>query len=227
MKKITRIYYKLPLDSIPFKEIPSLEEVVSEFVYCSLFSLIDFTRLDLNLLRVYDLFDKDVKNLDEIQSNELLFGEVVSDRLPLRGKGKCIKLGSIEEAISPESLPDLKYNSSDNWFYMKEGNYVVLSGIRSEFEKVNHLERIAIYGENIIRLRIVIELLKKNVKRGLLTLSVEEYKEIGFKALRADPSMVRANDRLIMDGIDNWVPSMLTTPLYEDIPKQYRGKIKG
>lgn len=107
-----------------------------------------------------------------------------------------------------------------------EGFGATANGIRSEFEKVKHLEGIAIYGDNIIRLRIVIELLKRNVKKGLITLSVEDYKEIGYKVLRTDPSLLKSSEDIIVDGVNNWVPSMLLIPLYEDVPTKYRGKIR-
>jgi len=225
MKNITTTYYKFTLESIPFKEIPSLENITAKFLYCSLFPLVDFMRLDLCLLTVYNLFDHDNLSPKDIQGAQHLFGDVISDKLPVRGKAKCIKVGSEEREISPENLPHLKYNSSDNWFYMKNGNYVAMHGIKSQFESVKHLEGISIYAENILRLRIVVELLKRNVKEGILALSEDEYKKIGFKVLRSDPSLIRADDKLIRDGVDNWISSMLEMPLYEDIPSQYRGRI--
>ncbi|RQO80219.1 hypothetical protein DBR40_00960 [Pedobacter sp. KBW01] len=109
---------------------------------------------------------------------------------------------------------------------MKDGKYVILSGIKSELEKVRHLEGISIYGDNIIRLRLVIELLKKNVKRGLINLSEEDYKELAYKVLRTDPTLLRTDDSLIEDGVNNWLSPMLLTPLYEDILQQDRGKVK-
>ncbi|ACU05918.1 hypothetical protein [Pedobacter heparinus] len=227
----TITYYKLPLGSIPFKEIKSLENLDLKFIYCSSFPLIDFMNLNFQMVSVYDPFYNDVADVHELNEANLLFGKVVSDKLSMRGTAKCIKVGSIEKDISKEDLPHLKYSNNNdpetgNWFYMKEGKYVIFHGIRSEFEKVKHLEGIAIYGDNIIRLRIVIELLKRNVKKGLITLSVEDYKEIGYKVLRTDPSLLKSSEDIIVDGVNNWVPSMLLIPLYEDVPTKYRGKIR-
>jgi hypothetical protein len=232
MKKVTETYYKLPIGSIPFKEIPSLEEFSAEYVYCSSFPLIEFMTLDFHLVSVYNVFDNDIREIKELQSEELLFGKVVADKPSTRGKAKCIKIGSEEKNIDKVDLPHLRYNSSDrnllsgNWFYMKDGKYVILSGIKSELEKVRHLEGISIYGDNIIRLRLVIELLKKNVKRGLINLSEEDYKGLAYKVLRTDPTLLRTDDSLIEDGVNNWLSPMLLTPLYEDILPQDRGKVK-
>lgn len=223
-------YYKLPVSNIPFNEIPSLESISYDYIYCSSFPLIGFMGLDFYLISVYNVFDTQIVDLSELPEKELLFGQVVSEKLPTRGKYKCLKINSVEQEISAKTLPDLKYSpentytSQGKWFYLKEGKYVILAGIRSEFEKVNHLEGISIYGENIIRLRIVMELLKKNVKKGKLTLSIEDYKNIAYKVLRSDPVLSRADESMLKDGVNNWVPSMLSTPLYEDIPKDIRGK---
>ncbi|HYF66982.1 MAG TPA: hypothetical protein VD884_02550 [Ohtaekwangia sp.] len=187
--------------------------------------------LDYDLLSVYEAFDNDIGNLDELKKKELLFGKVVSDKLASRGKVKCIKVGSIHKNISKKDLPHLKYNSSDinqldgSWFYMKDGKYVIFSGIKSELKKIRHLEGIAVYGDNIIRLRLVIELLKKNVKNGLLTLSEQDYKNIAYKVLKTDPTLLKSDESIIEDGVNNWLPTMLLIPLYEDILSENRGRI--
>ena len=187
--------------------------------------------LDFHLLSIYNAFDNKVGSVSELKSKELLFGKVVSDRLPIRGKVKCLKIAFLEESISKEDLPHLKYNSSDtnqltgNWFYMKDGQYVILSGIKSDFKKVSHLEGISIYGDNIIRLRLVIELLKKNVKKGLLSLSVQDYKNIAYKVLRTDPTLLKSDEDIIYDGVNNWIPGMLLIPVHEDILPENRGRV--
>ncbi|MBB6130390.1 hypothetical protein [Mucilaginibacter lappiensis] len=230
MKEIITTYYRLPIGSIPFHEIPSLEDFNYEYIYCSSFPLIDFMGLDFYLVSVFNIFDNDFTGLDDFEKKELLFGQVVSDKLSTRGKAKCLKAGAITSEISETNLPDLKYSSSNtnpkdgNWFYMKEGKYVIFSGIKSEYEKVIHLEGIALYGDNIIRLRIVIELLKKNVKDGLLELFESDYKNIAYKVLRTDPTLLKTDNNTIWDGVNNWLPSMLSTPLYEDIPEEKKGK---
>ena len=231
MKEIIITYYKLPIGSIPFHEIPSLEKLNLEYVYCSSFSLMQFMGLDFQLASVFNAFDNAIMTIDDFKTKELLFGQVVSDKFSMRGKSKCIKLGTHAGIISATDLPNLKYsprnlNSNEgNWFYMSDGKYLILSGIKSEYEKVKHLEGIALYGDNIIRLRIVIEMLKKNVKSGLLKLSESDYKNIAYKVLRTDPTLLKTDEDLIWDGVNNWVPSMLSIPLYEDIPMDKRGKV--
>jgi len=231
MEKLTVTYYKFPLASIPFKDLPSLQSLNYKYIYCSSFPLIRFMGLDYHLLSVYNIFDDEAGSINDLQDKELLFGQVVSTKLSNRGSAKCIKIGSVEKHILKEDLPYLKYNSgvdvspSGKWFYMKDGNYVVLKGIKSEYEKVKHLEGIAIYGDNIVRLRVVIELLKKKVNSGKLNLTDEEYKTIAYKVLRTDPTLLKSDEAIIREGVNNWLPSMLSTPLYSDIPTEYRGKL--
>ena len=67
-------------------------------------------------------------------------------------------------------------------------------------------------------------MLKKNVKKGLIKLSEADYKDIGYQVLRADPTLIKTDGNTIRDGVNNWIPSMLLTPLYEDIAKEKRGK---
>jgi len=128
-------------------------------------------------------------------------------------------------------VPDLKYSANvncspeGNWFYMKEGNYMIFSSIKSEFEKVRHLEGISMYDDSIIRLRVVIELLKKKVKQGKVKLSIEDYKNVAYEVLLSDPVLARADENMLKSGVNNWVPCMLSTPLYEDVPKNIRGKV--
>jgi len=230
MKKLPVTYYKLPLGSIPFEELPSLEDVGYEYVYCKSLPLAEFMGLDYHLLSVYDLLDVEI-DVADLKEGSLLFGEVVSDKLSTRGKAKCVKLSEVNENISKDDLPYLKYSpgndysSEGKWFYMKDGDYVILKGIRSEYERVKHLEGIAIYGDNIVRLRIVIELLKRNVERGIIKLSFDQYKDIAYKVLRTDPTLLKSDESIIRDGVDNWVPSMLSTPVYSSIPKEHRGRL--
>jgi hypothetical protein len=230
MKEISITYYKLPIGSIPFNEIPSLQGFSHQYIYCGSFPIRDFMGSDFYIIKVFRAFDDEVKDIDDLKHKKLLFGQVLSFKLSTRGVAKCLKVGNASDIISKFDLPDLKYSSSKtdplsgNWFYVKEGKYLIFSAIRSEYEKVKHLEGIALYGDNVLRLRIVIELLKENVSNGILKMSEADYKNIAFKVLRADPTFLKIDDDLIWDGVNNWVPSMLSTPLYEDIPEEKRGK---
>ncbi len=230
MKEIITTYYKLPIESIPFNEIPSLEGLNYQYIYCSSFPIKDFMGSDFYLVKIFKAFDDEVKDIDDLKHKELLFGHVLSVKLSIRGVAKCLKVGEVRQIISKFDLPDLKYNSSNtnplngNWFYMNEGKYLIFSAIRSEYEKVKHLEGIALYGDNILRLRIVIELLKENVRNGIIKMSEKDYKDIAYKVLRADPTLLKTEDDIISDGVNNWVGTMLLTPLYKDIPLEKRGR---
>ena len=230
MKEIITTYFKLPIANIPFKEIPSLESFNHRYIYCSSFPIRDFMGSDFYLLKVFNAYDDDIKDIDDLTQIEILFGPVVSIKLRARGPAKCLKVGSATNIISKFDLPDLKYSSrstdpiNGNWFYTKEGKYLIFSAISSEYEKVKHLEGISIYGDNILRLRIVIELLKENVKNGVIKLSETDYRNIAYKVLRADPTLLKTGDNIILDGVNNWLTTMLLTPLYKDIPLEKRGR---
>ncbi|WP_343539616.1 hypothetical protein [Sphingobacterium thalpophilum] len=63
-------------------------------------------------------------------------------------------------------------------------------------KNIKHLEGIGIYAEHILRLRTVFELLKANVERGLTSLTINEYLNIGFTVFLSDPTMVRFDDEM-------------------------------
>jgi hypothetical protein len=106
MKEIIITYYKLPIGSIPFHEIPSLENLNLEYVYCSSFSLMQFMGLDFQLANVFNAFDNAIMTIDDFKTKELLFGRVVSAKFSMRGKSKCIKLGTHAVIISATDLPN-------------------------------------------------------------------------------------------------------------------------
>jgi hypothetical protein len=220
-------YIKLPLNTIPFSEIPSLEKIDYNHVCCSYFSLKSFMGLDYCLLSVYNAFEN--TDVDKINESNLLFGRVISEVPSKRGVNKVIQIKTITKNVEKDDLPHLKYSNTKqidgNWFYVKDGNYFVLSGIKSSFANVKHLEGIAIYGEIILRLRIVIELLKENIKSKLIVLSKKQFNEIAFRVLRSEPSTKKISDEDIRYGIDNWLPSMLMVPLYNEIPNEFKERV--
>lgn len=216
-------YIKIPLSCIPFKEIKSLEHLNYEYINASYFSLKEINGLDTCLLSVYNSFDEEEVNYD---ISNLLFGRVVSETPRLRNPGKAIKVKDEEQQIDISTLPYLNYSNTDlpdgNWFYTKEGDYFIFSSIESTYESVRHLESISIYGDRIVRLRIVIELLKLNIKRGIVDLSFAEIKDIAFRVMKSDFNSKGVSDVDILGGVENWLPLMLNTPLFEDIPNEIR-----
>jgi len=88
--KLTKKYYKVPISNIPFQEIPTLESISYEFIYCSSFALRGFMGIDFYLVSVYDAYDDQVLNFSELKDKELLFGKVISEQLSTRGKFKCL-----------------------------------------------------------------------------------------------------------------------------------------
>jgi hypothetical protein len=108
------------------------------------------------------------------------------------------------------------------WFYVEKGDYYIFSAIKSTHDNVKHLEGIGIYGDMVIRLRVVIELLKQNMKNGSVILLEKDLYNISFKVLRSENSMKKLSDDDIQNSVNNWLPSMLMIPLYEDISFEKR-----
>ena len=222
-------YYQVPLTNIPFSCIPSLEHIDYKTVICS-----EYFFPDENgawLISVYDAFNKSKEALADPNELKLFFGTVLSQRLPRGGKNKCTLLLKTEKNIEKEDLPHLRYSSKyvdderGNWFYAKEGKYYLFATIKTEYEKAKHLEDIAIYGDWLIRLRIVIELLKKNIKKGKIKLTLDEIKKIAFEVIKCEPSLLKSTESELMNGVNNWVPTMMFTPLISDIPEGIIGRI--
>jgi len=222
--------YKLPLFNIPFCDIKSLESFNHKYIYCGLMSIRHFVQLDQYLVEVYNLFDDDEITVRSMNKSDVLFGGVISENLTTRGKSKCVKVDEFDVEISADDLPDLKYSPRDiysnegKWFYTGKGCYQVLSGIKSQYENVRHLEGLEIYGDNILRLRTVIELLKSNIDNGEVNLTTEECFEIGYMVLKSDPAMGKLDDETLIYAVKNWVPGMLAMPLYSKIPIEIRGR---
>lgn len=220
-------FIKLPLYTIPFIDIPSLEHINYKWVDCSYFSIHEFYRIQPSLFSVYDSFDS---NDDDLETKGLLFGRVLSEPPPKRGKEKAIKIKVVHRDFKKEDLPHLKYSPSNspdgNWFYTKDGNYFILSAIKSTYDQVKHLEGIAMYGDITLRIRIVIELLKRNIRSGVISASDVDFNKIAFNIFRAEPSAKKMDDEDIQFGVDNWLQSMLSSPLFDEIPEEYREHLK-
>lgn len=224
--KMKEIHIKLPLSSVPFSEIELLKEIKLENIDCSYFLLKEFNGSDKCLVSVFSPFQE-----DNNERKKMMFGRVLSEVPQMRGSAKVLKTNEVTLNIKKEDLPHLKYsNNGDknigNWFYTKNGDYFIFSTIRSEYEKVKHLEGISVYADNILRLRIVIELLKDKIEESHKKLSLEDFKIIAFKVLRADPLTKRLSDADISEGVLNWLPSMLDIPRFEDISPSYRERVK-
>lgn len=218
-------HIKIPLSCIPFKEIKSLESFGYTYINASYFSLKEINGTNTCLLSVYNIFDNEQTNYD---NSNLLFGRVVSEIPRLSNPGKVIKVENYEQEIKVSTLPYLKYSNTDlpdgNWFYTKEGDYFIFSSLESSYESVKHLEGISIYADSIVRLRIVIELLKSNIKKRIVSLSMSDFSDIAFRVLQSDFNSKGISNKEFLGGVENWLALMLDIPLFEDIPITVREK---
>lgn len=228
---IKKEIFKFPLFNIPFCKIKSLESFEHKYICCSTVSIKPFINLEQYLVQFHTIFDNEIKESQSLSEEKTLFGGVIAEGLTIRGNSKCIKIDEFNIEIVKDDLPNLKYSPTNiysnngQWFYTENGNYQILSSKKIQYEKVKHLEGLEIYGDNILRLRTVVELLKMNVDLGKIKLTFEEYVNIGLIVLKSDPKMSIFDDETIIDGVTNWIPSMLAMPLYSKIPIEIRGKI--
>lgn len=223
--KMKEKYIKLPLKEIPFSTIDLLKDISLEYINCSYIPLRQFNNTDICLMSVYSPFYK-----NSVEEKHLMFGRILTDVPYKRGLMRAIQVCEEEINIKKEELPHLKFSNnsnpiSGNWFYTKDGDYFMFSGVKSTYQQVRHLEEMAVYGDNIVRLRVVIELLKSRMKDREIKLSLDELKLISFEVLRSNPTTKRISDIDIMYGVENWLPGMMDIPTIEEIPIMYRERV--
>jgi phage terminase large subunit-like protein len=231
---IQKRYYAVPLEYLPFQDIPSLENTKIKVGHVSFVPLSEKGNYDLHLVTIYDNFNENA-TVEELRESPFLCGQLLAEPSASRGKVKFRLIGSEEVQLSDEDYPDMKYSkniqqptadySSGNWFYVEKGNYYILAAIKSDFAKVRHLESMVMHTDIRIRLRIVIELLRRNVKNGLINLNEENFKEIGALSLKADPLFrTKDKDQRVKRFADTEIPPMLSVPIWDDIPEALRGR---
>jgi hypothetical protein len=226
--KLELRYFSMPLTNIPFHKIKGLNGLSYKNIVCSEY----YVPLNEKMCftTAYDFFDFD-NNSKELPQMPILVGPLFSDNLPLRGVNKCKLILKTSFQIEIDELPHLRYTSKlrddkgGNWYYCKDGKYYIFAAIETTYEKAKHLEPITYYGDWVIRLRLVFELIKKRIKYDGLTYSKEELDNIAYIILKAEPTLNRLDEEEIWNGVHNWVGSMMFTPLYEDIPMEIRGKV--
>jgi hypothetical protein len=224
LKRNEVLYFRISIKDIPLKELSI--DTQNKYAYCRFYNTSGITgeQPGFNVVGIYNYFTSDP--LDDhtiLLSNEWLFGEVLSYDPPLRKEGKWEIIG--REPIDKEGIvmPYFKTGKDDTWFYIKDGIYHIFTGIKTTKDKVWHLERPYLYGVNAIKLRIVVELLKK--EPGKAGISLEEWNEIGFKVLRSDPINANDSDEELRFAVERLLPNMLEQPIYSELPQHIRGKL--
>ena len=224
--------YRIPLEKHIIKQIPSLGMFDFDSCYCSSTYIGDLCdNKDLYLVSIFNTFDSDDKTSD-INFNltsELLFGRVLSEKFSIRGINKFVKIKEIKNVnLKKEDLPFLRYNSSlsnnrdGNWFFVRPAEYYILAAKKSTFQSVRHLETLSIYSEGILKLRIIIELLKNNISKGLIKNEEIDFYEIGLFYLKNEHFFKNVDLITLKSGVKNWIDEIILTPSYSDISEAYR-----
>ncbi|WPV65816.1 hypothetical protein [Chitinophaga sp. LS1] len=217
-------YFCIPLDNIPFEKLPI--EITERYAYCRFYNVSSVINepSEFNLVGVYDFLNNvPLKKIDILLTTDFLFGEVISYSPPLRGKESWKLIDSHPVNITKKELPHLKFGNK-TFFYLKEGKYFLVAGIESSYENVKHLENPNWNGDISIKLRIIVEILRRKAKAIDLHISTQEWEEIAFIVMRSEYSTKRMNDDAIKDGVSNLLPEMLKMPIYSEIPIEIRGK---
>jgi len=188
----------------------------------------------LMLTTIYDKFDE-VVTIDLLNKSPYLFGQVVSYGDIGNTKAKLKLIGSDEIDLKIQDYPDMKFTNSHlppdddpscNWFYLSKGKYIAMHAQKSEFTKVKHLEDITFRTSIYLRLRIVVELLKRNIKKGVVKLTEADFIEIAVLVLLADPNFRTKDRNTVAQQIAQLdIRDMLFTPLWEDISANLKGRV--
>jgi hypothetical protein len=217
-------YFRISISNVPFAELPF--NISYKYAYCRFYntSMLTEQKDIFNVVGVYNYFSIDpLDNSTVLLEKDLLFGEVLSYDPPLRREGKWVITGKQPIASQAINLPEFKVGK-DSGFYVKDGIYHIFSAVKSTKEKVSHLEWPYLYGQNSIKLRIVVELLKIESKSNGISISLNEWKDIAFKVLRNESINKKNSDIEIKDVVKSLLPDMLDQPIYSDIPPDYRGR---
>jgi hypothetical protein len=72
-----RKFYCVPLDYLPFKEIPSLENATIKVGYLSFLSLFEKMSMDVKLATIYDEFSENC-TIEMLRSSAFLYGQMLA-----------------------------------------------------------------------------------------------------------------------------------------------------
>jgi hypothetical protein len=178
--------------------------------YVDFFSIIQ-GHFHANCLEVYDYITQEPSNnLEILKEKDLLFGpRIINGKPSLRGQDKVSMIGLINDE-SEIIIPDFKDVRFFPWIVEDESRISPWYPIfqlhptnhprEYPYKLVKHLEHRVLTGKEQIRLRIEMEILRKQGKdpKEIVNLDVESQKFIYFQ--------------------------MINVPIYSTIPREMRGK---
>jgi hypothetical protein len=198
-------YFSIPLDSIDLKYLPF--EFQYKYAYGYIYSLEPLTGRNESICGIYNHFSKDLSSIDDFEKSDILFGPVICPYLPFRGRFSCKKIYSSSLNIDLVDLPKFKYiNGVGDCFVMERGFYALFESKKADCKEVEGFEFTNQYAENTIRLRIIVELLKR---KGLVgKLSHNEIRQICYNIYRSDQVNIKRSDLDLMHSLDHLLPRM-------------------
>jgi hypothetical protein len=225
MNKVKLEIFQFSIGTVPWKDIGCENSNQIQFCYAAFLDLNkNFNLSGLgDILWVYNYFTTDVTfEREKILSSDKLFGSVLCVKPRIRGVFAWKKLFQVEIESSVEMLPHFRLGDA---FYMKNGNYSAMEGIRSSKEKIIHLEKPWIWVDENIKLRTTIEIIKNGFVSVTHQFSIEEWKEIIYILLRSNPSYLDDSDEKLRAIVSFYIANA-TSPIFASIPIEYRERVK-
>lgn len=159
---ITKIYYKIPFNCIDFSLIP-FDIAPFDFVNCFVYKFQIKKDYPINqICGILNSFNENISDIEVLEKKDLYINELLMSHFPLRGSNKWIKINQIETVIKKAQMPKFKDRLSNlKWIIMKNGLYALGESETSTYEDVKHLEYVNLIGDNIIKVRILVEIVKR------------------------------------------------------------------
>ena len=168
---IKKNYYKVPFENIDFNSLP-FKVTPIKFLYAYHYATKLQNEREISVCGVLDAFEN--FKVNAVKNNDsLFFKEVLFFTPPTRGLGKWEKVNQVVISEEDLILPKFRYSPMEDdgydlneypkgkWFVLENGYYGVLDAKKSTYSKVCSLEESNIYAEDLLRVRTVVELVKR------------------------------------------------------------------
>jgi len=217
----TNYYFSIPLLNIDIEKYDI--HLKSQFAYCSIYypSLYQDSDDYIYLIKIYDYFDTRLSvDISTINAKSLLFGESrFFPYIVTTGDMKWTLLGEMGQVRKVEEFPDLRISglnkeikhSEQRWFILKNCgiNQDSWNQHKANFEDIKHLEFGEELNEVLVKMRIYILLIKRELYDRQIVISREEFKDVILGVLIMEPTAEKFDTLIIKEFIDSYLYDFL------------------